>query len=380
MVTQATMANAPYIGYLPTGITHLGGRTQVFPLQNFENMNNAGMTLIGTGNPAPAYSVGQNFNPTAGANPYRVIGEAQNIMADTFNGLTSSNIDGALGAVTTQKNQLMQKYNSGNLDNNIKTVIYAHFQQLENLERQLNLLKASSGQLDPQTAYQRSAYLQYSAQNLINLSTTTIQAMEAQATQAAQGAGQAQDAQAVDGAQQNPAQNDQTSLEQRAQQVRDANIYTRAGQEDVDPQAVNAQYYNDMIDKLYDSMKGVGTDDEAFEEQLNKINKDNVLELMYYWNQKHPNESLMEMFMADADAVQKKQYGMKIAEAIKGAAADLGIDLSQDADMQEIQSEVYDSVFYINNSVADNYNKLIQKLLATANIDYQFSTYSIWSK
>ncbi len=371
MVTNSSFANAPYLGMPGTGISNLGGRTQIFTTDSFPTgRTNPSMTLYGAQGycPTPSYQ-----QPMAPVNPYRVINEAQSMLAGTLNKMWSANVDSALSAVVTQANQLRNEYNNGNLSNEIKTVIAKQVEQLEQLERQLNNLKANSANLDPQTAYQRSVYLQSSAMNLIDLSTTTIKAMKAQA------AGGTQPTNPTDPTDPTaPGTDAPKTEEEKAQKVKEDNVHLRAGEEDINPEENQKEYYESMVDKMFKAMDGWGTDDKALEEELDKINKDNVLPLMIVWNQKHPKESFMEMFMADADATQKKQYGMKIAEALKQVAQEAGIDLSNDIDMQKIESEVHNSWVWINNSVADNYNNVIKKLLAAAGFEYEVKPYSMW--
>lgn len=369
MVTNASFANIPYLGLPGTGVTHLGGRTQVFTTSDFGSTSGPNMIFGNNG----AAQIGCNPSyANVKVNPYAVVNQAQSMLAEVFNKMASSNIDSAMGGVTTQKNQLISMYNSGSASNELKTVIQEQVRQLEEYERQLNYLKANAGQLDPQTAYQRSEYIKNGVANLINLSTTTIKAMTAQATQAAQQAQQAQDAQGE--------KPEEDSLEAKAEKVKNDNIYTRAGEENLDSAEVNNQYYNTMIDNMYNAMKGWGTDDKALEAELDKINKENVIDVIYRWNEKHPEESFMEMFMADADASQKKKYGVRIADAIEAAAKDAGIDLSNDEDMLAIKKEVHNSWFFINNDIADNYNNLVKRLLAGAGIEYNFTPYSMFSK
>ena len=368
MISNLSIANAPYLGLPGTGVVDLAGRTHIFTNDQFGSTSNGGMTLFGQ---QGATHIGTDYTaPAAQPNPFAVVNQAQSMLAEVFNKLTSSNIDSALGALTTQKNQLISKYNSGNVSNELKTVIKEQVDQLENYERQLNYLKANGGNLDPQTAYQRSEYIKHGVTNLINLSTTTIKAMEAQSTQAAQQASETQQGQKPE----------EDALEAKAQKVKNDNIYTRAGEDDLNPDEVSGKYYDELIKDLYDSMKGIGTDDKKLEESMNKINKNNVIELMFMWNQKYPNESLMEMFMADADSHQKKEFGEKVATALEQAAADLGIDLSNDEDMKAIKKEVHNSWVWINNDVADNYNNIVKKLLAAAGVEYNYSPYSMFSK
>ena len=365
MISNLSIANAPYLGLPGTGVATLAGRTHVFTTEDFGSSNRTGMTLYGQNG---ATSIDTGVGATVQPNPYAIINQAQSMLANTLNKLTSGNIDSALGAVITQKNQLISKYNSGNASNELKTVIQEQVKQLEDYERQLNALKTNAGQLDPQTAYQRSVYIKHGVENLINLSTTTIKAMEAQAAQQAQEASEAQ------------GQKPETTLEEKAQKVKEDNIYTKAGEEDADKADVEVKYYDNMVDKLFKAMDGLGTDNKTLEEELNKVNKDNVIPLMYYWNLKHPKESFMEMFMADADGEQKKVYGKRIAEAIEEAAKENGVDLTNDEDMKKIKDEVFNSWIWINNSIADNYNNLVKKLLATEGVEYNFTEYSIWPK
>lgn len=363
MITNGSIANIPYIGALPTTVTNFGGRTQVCVNENPYTPTMQVFGGQGAFNAAPA--------PRTQPNPYAIINGAQGMLAEVFNKMASSNIDSALGAVTTQKNQLIAKYNSGNASESVKSIIQAHVKELEKYEYQLNYLKSNAGQVDPQTAYQRSEYLKNTVMGIINLGTTTIKGLEVQSSQAAQSASEVSEAQG-----QKP---EDETIEAKAAKVKEDNIYTRAGEEDLDKDAVNTQYYDQLIEDLHDSMFCWGTKDAKFEAALDKINKENVIELMYIWNQKYPNESFMEAFMADAGPIQKKEYGVKIATALEQAGAELGIDLSKDEDMVAIKKEM-DSLFWINNSVADNYNNVVKKLLATAGVEYNYSPYSMFSK
>ena len=126
-------------------------------------------------------------------------------------------------------------------------------------------------------------------------------------------------------------------------------------------------------------MWGPGTDNEVFEAGLEEITKDDVVERMIQWNMENPNESFMEAFMADANSSQKVKYGKQILYALADKAHELGIDLTKDEDYKKCKKEI-ESWFYIDNSVADNYNALIKKIAAKMGYKYEYSEYSMWSK
>ncbi len=125
------------------------------------------------------------------------------------------------------------------------------------------------------------------------------------------------------------------------------------------------------VDKVYDAMYCWGTDDEALENVLDKVNKDNVLDLMLGWNKYHSaekGESFMKAFMWDADSKQKEKYGKLIARALRDKAEELGVFDELANKFAKIDKEMSSTV-YINNSICDTYDEIIEKLANKAGLE-----------
>ena len=134
--------------------------------------------------------------------------------------------------------------------------------------------------------------------------------------------------------------------------------------------------FTSWVDAFHDATFKIGTDNEVFDACCEEITKDDVIERMIQWNQSYPGESFMEVFMADADKDQKLRYGRQIQRALRDKAQELGIDLSNNPDYQAITKEL-NSLLWIDNGVADNFNAVIQKLAAKMGYKYEYKEYSM---
>lgn len=111
---------------------------------------------------------------------------------------------------------------------------------------------------------------------------------------------------------------------------------------------------NAISDGLYDAIKGLGTDNTAFERTLLKIDKSNVIEVMNKWDSKYGkkyNETFMESFLNDANRRQKKVFGTRIIECMEQRAKDHNVDLGKFADNAKAELYTLGSNFDINENV-----------------------------
>ncbi len=110
---------------------------------------------------------------------------------------------------------------------------------------------------------------------------------------------------------------------------------------------------NNIVSQLYKSIDGLGTDDELFEKTLNRINKDNILEVMEEWDRtcgKEYGETFFESFLGDADSTQRKEYGAKLMNALVARANEIGRDDNGiEIRLQDFNKEL-NSNFFVNNS------------------------------
>lgn len=110
---------------------------------------------------------------------------------------------------------------------------------------------------------------------------------------------------------------------------------------------------NNIVCQLYKSIDGLGTDDELFEKTLNRINKDNILEVMEEWDRtcgKEYGETFFESFLGDADSTQRKEYGAKLMNALVARANEIGRDDNGiEIRLQDFNKEL-NSNFFVNNS------------------------------
>ena len=110
---------------------------------------------------------------------------------------------------------------------------------------------------------------------------------------------------------------------------------------------------NNIVSQLYKSIDGLGTDDELFEKTLNRINKDNILEVIEEWDRtcgKEYGESFFESFLGDADSAQLKKYGEQLMNALVERANEIGRnDNGIEIRLPEYKKEL-NSKFFVNNS------------------------------
>lgn len=85
----------------------------------------------------------------------------------------------------------------------------------------------------------------------------------------------------------------------------------------------------EICDDFYRAIDGLGTDDKLFEKTLSRLNADNIIEVMSNWEQTYGEdykEHFIDSFLGDADPSQKKEFGLKIVQALEERADKLGYD------------------------------------------------------
>lgn len=86
-----------------------------------------------------------------------------------------------------------------------------------------------------------------------------------------------------------------------------------------------------ICDDFFKAIDGLGTNDELFNEIMNKITKENFFDVMNYWNKSYGatyKEDFLSSFFGDADANQKKVYCERIIGYLESYADDKGLDVA----------------------------------------------------
>ena len=86
---------------------------------------------------------------------------------------------------------------------------------------------------------------------------------------------------------------------------------------------------------LFDSIDGLGTDEEKLEKAMNDLDKDNVMEVLDAWNKTHAKEfggeSLLESIYGDIFwGDDREKYTRKLMDSLAAKAKEAGIDISDE--------------------------------------------------
>lgn len=82
-----------------------------------------------------------------------------------------------------------------------------------------------------------------------------------------------------------------------------------------------------LMDQFCESVYRWGTDDEAMEDVLSRIDSDNILDMVKAWNKYHSaeyGESFFEAFSKDASRSQLREYSKQMALALRDRAEEVG--------------------------------------------------------
>ena len=91
----------------------------------------------------------------------------------------------------------------------------------------------------------------------------------------------------------------------------------------------------EMAAVLFNAIEGFGTKDENLKSEMDKVNKDNVMELLDTWNKSYAKrfggESLLESIYGDVFwGDDREEYTRKLMEALAEKAKEAGIDISNE--------------------------------------------------
>lgn len=356
-VTNMSLANIPFWGCLPMMHTNYGGDTQISTIPSY-----AGYNLGLSFNPMaqatwgmPGLSMGQ-FPQMPPINQQAVIAGAQALLTPALNNLTSSNINLCINNIASTKARLQAAMQAESTTEEQRNQIQTILDKLKVQEDKLQEIKNSTD-LDPQTAYQKVSEIEAEVNKIvrdaIKLLSNNTKPDASQDTDTDESVDGADSADGADG------------TDESAEGTGSADSSTETnpqGNTNVDEFSADTKA---AVDQAYDAMYCVGTDEEALEEVLKLVNKDNVMDLMLAWNKYHSGEkgeSFMTAFMWDADSDQKEKYGKAIAKALREKAEELGIYDECAADFAAIDKEM-GSWFYISNDIAENMMQLLKKLL-----------------
>ncbi len=353
-LTNASLAYLPYMQYNPFGITNFGGDIQIFPVDNYQQ-SQIGMAFnqVAQASGWPAGIFG-GYQMTPQINTQAIVANVQSMVAASLNPMTVNEVNQGLQAIASERTKLQAQLQAQDLKPEDKTAIEAKLKKLEEYEKQLKDIGKAG--LDPQSAYLKANALKVEVINYIagrsdgsssQGSTTDSSTSSSSTSSSSTGSTSTTD----------PSSSSSTSTSTTSTST--------------------PQNHAAWADAFHDATFKWGTDDEVFNACCEDITKDNVIEKMIQYSQSYSGESFMEVFMADADKDQKLKYGRHIQRALRDKAQELGYDLSNDPDYIAITKEL-NSMFYIDNGVADNFNALIKKLAAKMGYQYDYKEYSMF--
>ncbi len=116
---------------------------------------------------------------------------------------------------------------------------------------------------------------------------------------------------------------------------------------------------------MYKAIDGLGTDNKRFEKALNKINYDNILEVVDLWEEtagKEYDESFIESFLGDANNEQRQVYGEKLIRALQDRITLDGLDASNYEKLFEKFDKLNSAKLFPNNgALADTFNQILKR-------------------
>lgn len=125
----------------------------------------------------------------------------------------------------------------------------------------------------------------------------------------------------------------------------------------------DAELVREICNSFCDAIDGLGTDEDKLELAIASINKDNVIEVMQYWDKTYKqefNESFIESFMWDAGHDQKQKLGLMILDALHERALESGVDI--EADFIKVRREL-NSWWINNNTCIAKFNEMFKKIV-----------------
>lgn len=130
-----------------------------------------------------------------------------------------------------------------------------------------------------------------------------------------------------------------------------------------------SKFYNAVNDTHWYTLWTCGTDDEKFEEALNELNENNIVEVMQFWDKNYNSSNdkkntFIYNFLDDAEHYQKREFGTKILNALIARAEANGIEDEISADATAVSKELSDaniSKGIVAKHIMAIYNKIVEK-------------------
>ena len=166
-LTNTSLANIPYMPYLPMATTNYGGDVQVVTIPDY-----AGSDITTQFNAIAAQQLGiGGLNAFTGMqgpnlNPDALNSQLQGTLAPIYNKYASQNINTALNNINCAKSKLEAKLNDSSTSEEQKTQIKEVLDKLEAKKKEIEELKNSTD-LDPETAFKRSNELNNEVNTLL---------------------------------------------------------------------------------------------------------------------------------------------------------------------------------------------------------------------
>ena len=377
------MANAPYYGYLPMGVSNFGGDIQIFHVPEYGS-NQIGVEF----NPYALASLqgAYGYNPTdnwdynggAGTNGLAAAGAAA--VNNSVNRETSSIINSTLNTVASFITKLEAALNKEGVTEEQKTKINEQLTKLKEQQTKLNELKEKTNELTVAEANKQAKDIKAEVDkiikdiNALNLYGTTPSG-ETPTTPGGETPSTPGGTTPTTPGSETPTTPGGTTPTAPGSETPttpggttpttpSGGGSTTGGTATNPSQNTYPSEITSNVDKFYDATYCTGTKDEQMEEVLNAITADNVMDYMTAWNKLHSSEkgeSFMKAFMWDADKDQKEKYGKAIARALRDKAEQVGVHDDCKEDFAKIDKEL-GSWFYISNDIYENFDNIIKKI------------------
>lgn len=360
-VTNVGIANMPYWGVLPMGMTNYGGDTQIFEVPDYVN-SRINMTL----NPMAAGQLNQYLAsaPNFAVQPANIDQNAANDLAGQWlapvmGGLAENNVGSISSTIESTKAKLNSKLQTEGISDTDREKVNKLLERLDEQERKLKELQEAEG-LSNDEIYEKTKEIEKELRKIVG-DTAQLNITPKKAEKSEEPSGVKDEAQGVDsedkvdGTPQNNQNTDTTNT--------DKNEKIDLDKMADDPQArLMAQMFRDAVN--WTGFLGIaGTDNEKFNQVCEAITPENVVSVLLAYNKFHSSEdgeSFMEAFMYDADGTQKPEYGRRIANALREVTIQLGIYDECDADFTEIYDELGD--FSIDNTIYKCYDRILERI------------------
>lgn len=126
-----------------------------------------------------------------------------------------------------------------------------------------------------------------------------------------------------------------------------------------------------LCDKFFNAIDGAGTDFDKYEDVINSLDSDNIVEVMSQWQLtygKEYNESFIESFLNDSGHYQKRNFGTKILNALEERAEKAGANVDHQSSV--VKSEL-SSWWILDKKVTENINDMLAQIIVAEHPELQ---------